>query len=391
MRRGRLTMESEMQERPLHVLLVHVWYWPHVGGGDQHVEQIGMELVRRGHRVTVWCADVPANDEKRYNRGGVDVIRIEPSTVLGGVDPLVSVKDLDMSDVDVVHLHDTLPVLIRRTLAKARASGKPIVTTYHNDYVKHTAAGRLLKRLRWRLQGLRTLNSSDARIVLTPYFEQLLRSKGVNGELEIIPNGFSPIEESPQTPQILADRDSSRPLLVFVGRLSEQKGIDVMMDAWDIVASEGDPGYDLAIAGDGELRTWLTKRCSEANCASNISLLGLVTESEKRWLFENGTAVVIPSRFEGLPTVLLESMYAGTPVIMTDVSGLGSLLSETGAGITIQPEDPSSLASAMDEIALANREKLDDWGGKGSIASKKYLWSSVVDRVLEVYRRVSSD
>jgi len=45
----------------------------------------------------------------------------------------------------------------------------------------------------------------------------------------------------------------------------------------------------------------------------------------------------------------------------------------------------------MDEIALANREKLDDWGGKGSIASKKYLWSSVVDRVLEVYRRVSSD
>ena len=176
-----------MQERPLHVLLVHVWYWPHVGGGDQHVEQIGTELVRRGHRVTVWCADVPANDEKRFNRGGVDVIRIEPSTVLGGVDPLVSVKDLDMSDVDVVHLHDTLPVLIRRTLAKARASGKPIVTTYHNDYVKHTTAGRLLKRLRWRLQGLRTLNSSDARIVLTPYFEQLLRSKGVNGELEIIP------------------------------------------------------------------------------------------------------------------------------------------------------------------------------------------------------------
>jgi len=117
----------------------------------------------------------------------------------------------------------------------------------------------------------------------------------------------------------------------------------------------------------------------------------LVTESEKRWLFESGTAVVIPSRFEGLPTVLLESMYAGTPAIMTDVSGLGSLLIEAGAGITIPPEDPSSLASAMDEAALANREKLDDWGAKGTIASQEYLWSSVVDRVLEVYRKVSSD
>ena len=380
-----------MQERPLHVLLVHVWYWPHVGGGDQHVEQIGLELVRRGHRVTVWCADVPEHDEKRFNRGGVDVIRIEPATVIRGVDPLVSVKGLDLSDVDVVHLHDTLPVLIRKTLAKALASGKPIVTTYHNDYVKHTMTGRLLKRLRWRLQGLRTLSSSDARIVLTPFFEQLLRKRGVRGEIEIIPNGFSPIQKSAKAPEILAHRDSDRPLLVFVGRLSEQKGIDVMMDAWDIVASQGDPGYDLAIAGGGELKEWLGRRCAEANCATNISLLGLVSESEKRWLFENGTAVVIPSRFEGLPTVLLESMHAGKPVIMADVSGLGSLLTESGAGIARPPEDSASLASTMDDVALSSRRVLDEWGAKGRIASKEYLWSSVVDRILEVYRKVSSD
>ena len=78
--------------RQLHVLLVHVWYWPHVGGGDQHVEQIGRELVRRGHRVTVWCADVPAHEERRFTRGGVEVIRIGPSRVLGGVAPVVSVR-----------------------------------------------------------------------------------------------------------------------------------------------------------------------------------------------------------------------------------------------------------------------------------------------------------
>ena len=117
--------------RPLHILLAHVWYWPQVGGGNQHVEQIGRELVRRGHRVTVWCADVPAHEERRFNRGGVDVVRIPPSMVLGGVDPVVSVRGLDLGDVDVVHLHDTLPVLIRRTLAKALGAGKPVVTTYH--------------------------------------------------------------------------------------------------------------------------------------------------------------------------------------------------------------------------------------------------------------------
>ena len=174
--RGPQTMDAS---RPLHVLLVHVWYWPHVGGGDQHVEQIGRELVRRGHKVTVWCADVPPHEEKRFNRGGVNVIRIPPSRVLGGVDPLVSVSDLDMGDVDVVHLHDTLPVLVRRTLSKARRAGKPIVTTYHNDFVKTSITGKAIKSLRWALQGRRTLHSSDSRIVLTPFFEDLLRKKGV--------------------------------------------------------------------------------------------------------------------------------------------------------------------------------------------------------------------
>ena len=94
---------------------------------------------------------------------------------------MVSVRDLDLSDVDVVHLHDTLPVLIRRTLSKAKGAGKPVVTTYHNDYVKTTAIGRAVKRLRWAVQGRRTLHSSDARVVLTPFFEGLLREEGGEG------------------------------------------------------------------------------------------------------------------------------------------------------------------------------------------------------------------
>ena len=112
---------------------------------------------------------------------GVDVIRITPSRLLGGVDPFVSVSDLDLSDVDVVHLHDTLPVLIRRTLSKAKKAGKPIVTTYHNDYVKKTALTRALKRIRWVLQGRRTMHSSDAGIVLTPFLSSSSGPKAFRG------------------------------------------------------------------------------------------------------------------------------------------------------------------------------------------------------------------
>jgi len=299
---------------------------------------------------------------------------------------MVSVRDLDISQFDIVHLHDTLPVLIRRTLSKAKRADKPVVTTYHNDYVKTTVLGRILKRIRWSLQGRRTLHSSDARIVLTPFFEELLRSKRVKGDMDVIPNGFTPVEDTPNRPAGISSAEQSRPLVSFVGRLSFQKGLDVLMDAMD--SYDGDPGFDLAIAGKGELSEWLDERVAASSARDFISVLGLVSDSEKRWMYENSDCVVIPSRFEGLPTVLLEAMHAGTPVIMADVNGLGGLVDSFSCGLSVPCEEPESLASAMSRVIEADEEETSKWGAAGKAASRDYQWDRVTDRILEVYRRV---
>ncbi|MEL0268315.1 MAG: glycosyltransferase family 4 protein, partial [Euryarchaeota archaeon] len=328
---------------PLRVLIVHVWFWPHVGGGNQHVEMLGRELVKLGHEVTVWCADVPEHEEKQFQRGGINVVRLSPSRVLAGVDPVVSLEGLSMDEFDIVHLHDTLPILIRKSLKMARNAGVPVVTTYHNDYIKNGFIANSIKSIRWSMQGKKTLHSSDARIVLTQYFEKLLRSKGVKGHIDIIPNGFSAIDEDAEKPSTLGEL-GDRKLLTFVGRLSEQKGLDVLMDAWDLIAQNSDPGFDLAIAGKGELGDWLTERVEKSGQKHAIHRLGLVTEGEKRWLLENSTGVVIPSRFEGLPTVMLEAMYANAPVIMADVNDLGRLVTEPKAGFSVEAGNSVQLA-----------------------------------------------
>ena len=236
------------------------------------------------------------------------------------------------------------------------------------------------------MQGRDTLHKSDAKIVLTSYFENLLRIKGVKGKLDIIPNGFSKIEESPSIPESLIDRNSQRPLLVFVGRLSFQKGLDILLDAVD--KFETDPGFDLAIAGKGELSEWLKERHTKLERSDIVKILGLVTDSEKLWLYENATGVVIPSRFEGLPTVLLEAMHSSCPVIMSDVNGLGSLVSESNSGLSTIPENPEILSKAMHEMANSENEQLSIWGKNGFETSKKYLWKSVTENILKVYRRV---
>ena len=372
---------------PLRVLIVHVWFWPHVGGGDQHVEMLGRELVKLGHEVTVWCADVPEHEEKQFQRGGINVVRLSPSRVLAGVDPVVSLEGLSMDEFDIVHLHDTLPILIRKSLKMARNAGVPVVTTYHNDYIKNGFIANSIKSIRWSMQGKKTLHSSDARIVLTQYFEKLLRSKGVKGHIDIIPNGFSAIDEDAEKPSALGEL-GDRKLLTFVGRLSEQKGLDVLMDAWDLLAEDSDTGFDLAIAGKGELSDWLTERVEKSPQKHAIHRLGLVSEGEKRWLLENSTGVVIPSRFEGLPTVMLEAMYANAPVIMADVNDLGRLVTEPKAGFSVEAGNSVQLADTMSQLISLTAEELENLGNAGHKASKSYMWPVISKDVLAVYSRV---
>ena len=372
----------------LNILLVHVWFWPHIGGGNQHVEHIGRELVKMGHEVTVWCADVPEHDEKKFQRGGINVIRLIPKRILGGVDPVVSTNHLDIDDFDLIHLHDTLPTLIRQVLKRAKKQNKPIVTTYHNDYIKHGFIANLIKKIRWAMQGRKTLHSSNGKIVLTSFFENLLRKKGVKGDIDIIPNGFVPITDSAIRPSNLSNNVEERPTLTFIGRLSEQKGLDVLLKAWEISSLNSKPDFDLIIAGKGELKEWLDNRVNEIKFSNQIHVLGVVSEQEKQWLFENSTGIVIPSRFEGLPTVLLEAMHNKLPVIMSDVNGLGELVDNSKCGLSFNSESDIQLSKVMNELVLTSKKQLKEWGQAGNIAAEKYLWKNVTKKILELYNKI---
>ena len=319
----------------------------------------------------------------------MEVIRLPPKRVLGGIDPVVSIKNLDM-DFDIVHLHDTLPVLIRRSIKRARNKMIPVVTTFHNDYIKTSLSGKILKRIRWALQGRRTLQASNARIALTPYYANHLKNRGVSKAIDVLPNGFEPVAEDAIRPASLPANSEDLPLLVFVGRLSEQKGLDVLMDAWDLLCKQGEPKARLAIAGSGELNEWLEQRIASSTYPDSIAKLGRVEDAEKRWLFEQAKGVLIPSRFEGLPTVLLEAMHAGAPTVMADVNDLGRLVTEPNAGLSVTPGDSQDLLKAINTLLEADGAQIKTWSENGHQASKPYLWSNVVDNLLEVYKRVKT-
>ena len=176
-----------------------------------------------------------------------------------------------------------------------------MVTTFHNDYIKTSLTGKILKRIRWALQGRRTLHSSDARIALTPFYASHLKSRGVRKSIDVLPNGFAPVAADAVRPLGLSVDSKGHPLFVFVGRLSEQKGLDVLMETWDLLCQQGEPKARLAIAGSGELDGWLDNRIAASTFPESISKLGRVEDSEKYASTSRSCGATLSHGIKGTP------------------------------------------------------------------------------------------
>jgi glycosyltransferase involved in cell wall biosynthesis len=159
---------------------------------------------------------------------------------------------------------------------------------------------------------------------------------GVRGRYAVVANGVDLEEFAPRS------RDEARarlglpegPLVVCVGRLSRQKGQDVLLDAWPTVRQRV-PDARLALVGDGPDIEALRARTSDG-----VEFTG-ARDDVSVW-FAAADVVALPSRWEGMSLAMLEAMACGRPLVMTDVAG-----AEVAVGAIVPPEDPHALADAV--------------------------------------------
>lgn len=144
-------------------------------------------------------------------------------------------------------------------------------------------------------------------------------------QLRVIPNGIEPSNYQGETPAQLASGGipDHQPVLLVVGRLDPQKGLDWLCEmAPDLCAI--DPYLHVAIAGDGPLHNWLAHRLAAMGLDKRIHLLGWRPDIPS--LLKRSEILLLTSRYEGMPNVLLEAMAVGKPVVVTRVEGVDELL-----------------------------------------------------------------
>ena len=138
------------------------------------------------------------------------------------------------------------------------------------------------------------------------------------------------------------------PHLVAAGRLTRQKGFDVLLDAMGAVRNRV-PGVTLTILGDGPLRDELTAQRERLHLTTAVQLPG---QQDNPWsYFLHAQALVLSSRYEGLPNVVLETLALGTPVVATECMGAIQEIREHSDRVFVVPvEDAGALAEKLIEV-----------------------------------------
>lgn len=308
---------------------------------------------------------------------------------------------------DILHVHNTFPQLSPSVYWAAKSCGVPVVQTLHN--YRLTCVNALLlrdgvpcelcvrRRLSWpgirykcyrnsapasaaiaAMQGVHRAigtyeNKVDAYITVTEFARSVMVRSGLPKEIVHVKPNFVPEPEV----GIGAEREEK---VVFVGRLSEEKGVDLLLEAR---AKLEPSSFRLVMVGDGPERGRLE---TSARKLPGLQWRGWMSQKEALREVASSRFLVVPSiTYEGFPMVVAEAMSVGTPVIAADHAGFPEIVGHGRAGLLFEPRNPDDLAKKLSEASLLEPEA---WKEMSERARNDYLSSYTPEANYEILMEI---
>lgn len=340
------------------ILQVHNFY-QQAGGEDQVFAAEYDLLRRRGHFVRQYSV----SNNALQNMGPVEM-------ALKSVWNNRTFRDIERllrdDPADVVHCHNTFPLISPAVYYGAEAAGVPVVQTLHNYRLlcpastfyrdgniceeclhsalpypgvlhacyrnSHAASAGLATMLAVHYAAGTWRSKVDTYIALTDFARAKFLEAGFPAERVIVKPNFVCTDPGP------GKGDGG--FALFIGRLVEEKGLRTLLKAW------GDlPSVPLKVAGTGPLATFVEQRSAEMR---NIQYLGHCDRKTIFELLHSAAILVCPSEwYEGLPTTMIESFACGTPVLCSALGSMNETVHDGVNGARFEPGNPSALADVI--------------------------------------------
>jgi len=346
--------------------IVHVFRAP-VGGLFRHVVDLATEQVRQGHQVGVVCDRLSGG---AYEDTILDVLaaRLPLGLIRLPMQRQISPSDLWATGSMMTHVRGLAPDVVHGHGAKGGAYGRVIAAwlkrrravasiytphggSLHFDPASpkgriYFAAERMFERF------------TDTIIHVSRYEAAIYRDKvrAPRCAVTVIPNGLRPEEFEPITPRADA-RD-----LLFLGAFRDLKGIDVLIEALALLCADG-LRVSAHLVGQPEGRADYERTAGARGIADQLAFHDPMPARDA---FATARAVVVPSRAESMPYVVLEAIAAGMPILASNVGGIPEIFGPRAAEL-VPPGDPHALAAAIRALladprqAQADAQARRDW------------------------------
>jgi glycosyltransferase involved in cell wall biosynthesis len=373
-------MDKIVEKEPAEIVHVVARYPPALGGMEKVAEGLAQTQYELGIKVRVLTSD-DGLDGREAAKSAFPVLRLKSfSTAHTPVMPGLLPSLLRLTAESKIHLHISAAYTPEMVWVYARLRSCPYIAHVHLDVLPSGPAGFLLKPyqkvlLRHVLHG--------ARAVVVPtddYREIISRKYGIApGRIAVIHNGCWHRVAS-KAKSLAKSGDKKR--LLFVGRLSVQKNLPLLLDAMAVYLRKyGDA--ELAIVGDGEERPAVQSRIQRLGIGNAVTMLGPVFDDELESIYAASDLFIMTSVNESFGLVFIEAMRKGLPIVSVDIpavrnvvhNGINGLLAESAA---------ESIAEAI--RTLSTDEILYATISRNNLAkSQEYNWVEIAEKFKVIY------
>lgn len=294
-------------------------------------------------------------------------------------------RDLEQ-DLDLIHLHTPLVRYPRSNLPSLVTVHTPMKAD-SSSFTTDTPYAAIVKlQIPFSIRLEKEIFSNSLEITaVSNSVAQELTSYGINGtSVAVIGNGVDP--------GVFAFTDyppgKRQPYILIVSRLGPRKGLEDLIACARLVVTRF-PQIRFYIAGDGPYRGQIQRAIKSSNLMENVILLGHVKDRQRLvGLYQEAIVFVHPAHYEGLPTVLLEAMSCGRPVVATAVSGTLDVVEDGINGLLVPSHCPKQMADAIfhildnpvlgKQLGIAARKTIKDY----------FSWQGISQNYLAIYERL---
>ena len=368
-----------------------------VGGVAAHVTELSAALARKGHQLHVFTrrafgqAGHDWTDDVHYHRCTYpqhdDFVDDINNMCRSFVDRVFEVEDL-IGRFDVIHAHDWLAANAMIWIKQGRGH-KCLFTIHSTEYARCGNAFPMGRSERIRCQERAGIYWADRVIAVSQATKDEITwmYEVPRGKTTVVYNGVSPQRFDRPTDsgadRLRYDIGPLDPTILFCGRLTWQKGPDILVEAIPQILTRY-PSSRFVFVGDGDMRDALESRVRELGVAHAVRFLGYRNGDELVHLYKLADVICMPSRNEPFGIVVLEAWSAGKPVLASQNGGPAEYVRHEVNGLKIYPYPESVVWGVGRMFSDPDRARWMGRNGRKTV-QERFTWDTIMEQMLAIY------